>query len=117
MAKLNEIENALRDYTKKHAVEIIVIADAVHVKMEYVYGEKGKELWREINGVIKGLGGEWVSDGKNSHWRIPSSHEVAKSKTLGEIHREQTIKPKVDFGKWLDGIISELQRLRQEIGS
>ena len=123
MVKLSEIENAFRD----RDVEITVHADSVHVQMLYTPGEKGKAEWRVNNGISKGLGGNWISKDKNgaplkadSHWHIPSERE-APSKTLGEISREQE---KSVPDKWreglkirLDGIISELQRLRQEIGS
>ena len=41
------------------------------VKMEYQPGSLGKAKWDAINNQIKEFGGEWVSAGRMSHWKVP----------------------------------------------
>jgi len=73
-----------------------------HVKVqakEYMYGDKGKETWVQINTIIKELDGEWISRGRESHWRIPIKPQ----------------KPTVDVASRINGIIDELTRLRNQL--
>ena len=60
---------------------------------KYIYD---KEKWNKIHNVVKQAGGEWVSEGKNSHWMIPFSvsgrglldEAEAHLAALGEIIRK-----------------------------
>lgn len=66
---LKEVEVALADF--KHLLSIEEATDCFYIKMPYVYGEKGRETWRQVNEAVKECGGKWVSMGKDSHWEIP----------------------------------------------
>uniref|UniRef100_A0A6M3Y3K6 Uncharacterized protein n=1 Tax=viral metagenome TaxID=1070528 RepID=A0A6M3Y3K6_9ZZZZ len=106
MVSIGEVQTKLAEYKDLLTFEIIMVpGKGEHVKVqakEYMYGEKGKETWIEINTVIKDLGGEWVSLGRESHWRIPVEGTPQK--------------PTVDVVSRIDGIIDELKRLRNELG-
>ena len=29
------------------------------------------DMWGQVNDAVRGMGGSWVRDGRNSHWEIP----------------------------------------------
>jgi len=37
----------------------------------------GRENWRRVNDVVKRFGGQWISMGDASHWRIPGDQEAS----------------------------------------
>ena len=105
---LNEVEQALRSYD----VDISTTPDTIIVKPQHFLIPK---IFNEIMDKVKVFHGDYLKqDAGGPKWRIP--YEKPQPKRLDEIHKEHE-KPKVNVASRLDGIISELQRLRQEIGS
>jgi len=80
-------------------VTIEKIGDVVKVAFrEFQFGEKGKETWNRVNSIVKELGGEWVSNGKLSHWKIPREIEPSETAkhTLG-VDKAQKVKDAKEY--------------------
>lgn len=39
---------------------------------EYIPGDEGKTIWRRVDNIMKMFGGKWISQGKESHWEVPT---------------------------------------------
>ena len=99
MSSVEDLETALADF---QGVTVEDEGEYFNVKKKYERGPSGKQTWSKINQILKDFGGEWVSNGKWSHWKVP----------------RQSNKPPVDVEK---GLVSEaryyleqaLDRLKQ----
>ena len=61
-----DVETALSEYKDKLTFELI--KDKVFITAKWM----GKDKWREVNTIIEAHGGEWIKDGKDSHWEVPT---------------------------------------------
>ena len=99
MVSIDEVQTKLAEYKDLLTFE----SKGEHVKVqakEYMmYGEKGIEAWVQISTIVKELDGEWISLGRESHWRIPIKPQ----------------KPTVDVVSRINGVIDELTRLRNQL--
>jgi len=58
------LEDLRKDLESYEGVTIEEEGDYFTVKMAYERGASGKEKWNAINQILRGYGGEWVSNGK-----------------------------------------------------
>jgi len=69
-----------------------------------------KDEWKKVNDIAKELGGEWVSQGKESHWQIPKmvkgQQSLAKPSTPKSEITDPIEKVKVLFPKDLADMLS-----------
>ena len=75
MSSIEDLQTALSDFK---GVTVEDEGDFFNVKMEYQRGPSGKQTWSRINQILKDFGGEWISEGKWSHWKVPRQQQNAK---------------------------------------
>ena len=98
---VEDLQTALANF---EGITIEDEGDYFNVKKTYERGPSGKQTWSQINQILKDYGGEWIPNGKWSHWKVP--------------RQQQNVKPPVDVDK---GLLSEaryyleqaLDRLKQ----
>jgi len=67
---IEKIKNFLPDDLTK-LLDFEDFADVVTVKTKhFLGGGEGKKTWNLINKLLKQCGGDWISLGKDSHWKI-----------------------------------------------
>lgn len=66
---LEDLKTALADYEDILTFE--EVGEVVKVTMQYQHGPHGKVKWSAVNSIVKEFGGEWVSLGKDSHFKVP----------------------------------------------
>ena len=74
LASEGDIEKTYKEHlsevledSKLENVEISVEEDKVILRLPWL----SNELWREVNELLRDVGGEYVSDGKNTHYVLP----------------------------------------------
>ena len=75
MSSVEDLETALADF---QGVTVEDEGEYFNVKKKYERGPSGKQTWSKINQILKGYGGEWVSNGKWSHWKVPKQQSEIK---------------------------------------
>ena len=68
MSSVEDLETALADF---QGVTVEDEGEYFNVKKKYERGPSGKQTWSKINQILKDFGGEWISNGKWSHWKVP----------------------------------------------
>ena len=92
-----DLRTALADYDNILGFEDV--GEAVKVTMEYQRGAKGKETWAKVNGILKEYGGEWKSQGRESHWTVP---KTVHFKQPAEFKQALTLKQLLDRAEQLE---------------
>jgi len=94
---VEDLQTALGDYEDILTFE--EVGEFITVKMEYQHGPTGRAKWEAINEQIKQFGGEWISNGKLSHWKVPKVKGTPQppmapkeARELGKNLAEATIK-------------------------
>lgn len=72
MSNLLSVEEALANYKDQLKIEKKEGSNFIFVTKTYDATPQGKKDWYAINKIVETeLNGEWVSQGRDSHWKIP----------------------------------------------
>ena len=95
------VEDLRKDLESFEGVTIEDEGEFFNVKMQYERGASGKEKWNAINHILKGYAGEWISNGKWSHWKVPRQ-QTAKPES-----REPSTVTKEQLLEWMIGEVDK----------
>lgn len=109
---LDDLRTALADYEDILTFE--EVGDFIKVKMEYQHGERGKATWEAVNAQIKEFGGEWVSEGKWSHWKVPKGKRETPQKPTKASIFDKEIEEMKQIVTSLDRKLEIFKRLARE---
>ena len=76
---IKDLESKLGDYAKNFDYELITVPQ----KGKFVKFQNREGVWLKgdtfsaVSSIVKEFGGEWVSTGKNSHFRVPIENQIS----------------------------------------
>ena len=73
---IEDLQTALANF---EGVTIEAEGEYFNVKKNYERGPSGKQTWTKINQILKDFGGEWIPNGKWSHWKVPQQQRKPKA--------------------------------------
>ena len=85
------LEKLKADLEGFKTVKLEDVGEFVKVTVEYQAGQEGKDRWTAINKLVKQYGGEWVSLGSKSHWKVPKEQRFTTVTPLKESPYYQAI--------------------------
>lgn len=102
---LEDLKTALADYEDILTFE--EVGEVVKVTMQYQRGPHGKVKWSAVNSIVKEFGGEWISLGRDSHFKVP--RQQASSETPIEHRWANALE--VAVGE-IERIIADLRKVK-----
>ena len=64
------IDSIEKQFTEEQIPFLAVTDEGSYIRVEFTEF-KSKDMFADVAKRVTGMGGEWISDGKNSHFKIP----------------------------------------------
>ena len=64
------VDSIEKQFTEEQIPFLAVTDEGSYIRVEFTEF-KSKEMFADVANRVKGMGGEWISDGKESHFKIP----------------------------------------------
>ena len=105
---VKDLRTTLADY--EDILTFVEVGEYITVKMQYQPGPRDRAKWEAINNQLKQFGGEWIRNGKFSHWKVKRGTPVTEP--FPELPAISQIEEKPQLT-----LLGRLERVRDELDS